>query len=325
MKWADTEETIRLCKLNTKVRAFTESQIIELENRLIDEPANINLQIEIFFWYIDQFDDNDELKYAEKCFERMLWLIENYPDMNEIIASSVCTTGLYISKEQYQMLKEAWLRQVERFPENSQVLGVAACFIAKQYFDEALPLFQKAHRLAPEEDWLNDLVNGCSGAWHNAKDDRERMRISEMMFENSTLALETECSAKMYLTCNNLAHIALEMERPDILRQCLAALLQKDEKREASIYQGLLDVRAGNLVGARKNLLKYKLEHNEPLRTRLMKELFDLGDKEAVFKALETRKHDRAGQQAETEHWLAQLANGQFPDFKNCCQMETTV
>lgn len=327
MRWAGTEETKHKIQLRRNAHALSQIQIKEIEARLIEDPGNLDLRLQIFFWHVQQIDDNDKLRDTEKCFEYTKWLIENNPNMNEIIASTVCTSGTFFSKEQFLVLKEAWLKQVEMFPENSQVLGVAGIFIANNCIDEALLLFQKAHRLALEEDWLSDLVNGCSGAWHNAKDDADRLRISEMMFENGISALESASGANFYHTCDNLAFVALEMERPDILQQCLAILQQMDDihdKRQASIYQGLLDVRAGDLAGARKNLLKYKLEHNEPLRTRLMKELFDLGDKEAVFKALKTRKHDRAGQQAETEHWLAQLASGEFPDFRNCCQMETT-
>lgn len=326
MRYGDVEDQRRHHELRQRAKHMSESEFVFLESRLTEEPNNLELRTLDFFWHFNEVLEEEDLKGSDRYFKSVKWLIENHPSMEEPPFTMLSLSGSHFSDEQLIILQEIWLAHLAKNPADEQIVGGAACLIAHRDINVALPLFQKAFELNPYDDWISRFVLACSNLKHKTEDIAEQTHLADLMFKYGPAAFKTESGVMSHFACDCVANAALESGRFEILKQCIEAMMQMNEPFQriiASAYSGLLNIREGNLKGACKNALKYKLSlHHYPIRTRLMKELFDLGKKKVIVELVRGRRNKNPKRKAERERWLKQLENGQFPDFENCCDAE---
>lgn len=150
-----------------------------------------------------------------------------------------------------------------------------------------------------------------------------RKRFANLVIEYGMRSLESEGNPDDFMLCGFVADMALELERPESVRKCIEIFLAMDyreAKYKAFGYEGLLALREGNIALGRQCLLKCKLdEHEEHTVTQLMKELFDLGERESIVMLIKTLKGKSKERQADKKLWLEQIAKNQLPDLIGYC------
>jgi tetratricopeptide (TPR) repeat protein len=86
----------------------------------------------------------------------MLWMIENHP--NDWITGHV-NIHQKCSGKQFEVLRTAWLHQIDKEPNQGSMIGNAATFLSERDYDTSENLFKSAEKLQPKQsDWSRDLA-----------------------------------------------------------------------------------------------------------------------------------------------------------------------
>jgi hypothetical protein len=115
-----------------------------LDDELVRDPDNVAARVRLISYYHQQM-------IAEPRARHILWLIENHPEAEVFrVASSV--TGMYPdwtslnSPADWERARALWLRQAERYPNNTKVLANAAQALP---LEDSLGLIRRARAVEP--------------------------------------------------------------------------------------------------------------------------------------------------------------------------------
>jgi hypothetical protein len=132
----------------------TPAEASRLESGLVSDPHNVAARARLISYYYQQM-------MAEPRARHILWLIENHPDARIFrVASDVTSMSANWTKlnsdSDWDRARALWLRQIERFPNNTVVLSNAAQALP---MDDSIRLMGRLRVLEPDKPgWTVNLA-----------------------------------------------------------------------------------------------------------------------------------------------------------------------
>lgn len=303
-------------QLWTESRGRSTTEIESLEKELHVDPSNINIRVQLFFYYawLQRMDKEAERQLSK----HMLWLVKNKPSFCGIVGHRLAMTGLYFRPKTFGIIREAWLEQVSLAPLNGTIIGNAASFIAWADIETASDLFERAAELQPEQGWLGTFVIHCHRDLFSSPS-LYHDKIRERIIDVGLRSLNSEPGGAPFMTCEYVSDAALSLGRLDVVRRC-AELLRgmkwhPEFEQKSNVYLGLVALREHDRELAVQLMLVMKRGYGtHEITFRLARELFDAGERESIVQLINSYKGKiRAPMR---NRWLKQIANDQAPDFQ---------
>jgi hypothetical protein len=124
-----------------------------LEEGLDKNPDNLTAREKLIRYYFEEMFTSKMPELEEKREKHVLWLIEHHPE-SELAGSpeaGIMPMGFSGSTEGYQRGKQLWLQEVEKHPDNQQILRNAAQFLSLLDGKIGRGLLEKASALDPSD------------------------------------------------------------------------------------------------------------------------------------------------------------------------------
>ena len=132
-----------LTKLAIEARDINEEEVEKLEEQLNLDPNNLSIRARLLGYYSSSGFRSERGKSSYK--KHAFWVIENKPDSE--LARGPFIDPMLSHALGYPEVKELWLKQVGKDPNNSRTIGNAARFFFLVEPNVAIELFEKAQLL----------------------------------------------------------------------------------------------------------------------------------------------------------------------------------
>jgi tetratricopeptide (TPR) repeat protein len=319
-----------LTMLVVKSKDLTKQEVLNLEEQLIQEPNNILIRAKLLGFYSSGRFDSAQ---AKDSYQRhALWIIGNYPD-NEIAGHFNIELNPITDGEVYLEAKQLWLKQVNKYPQNTSVIRNAANFFLISESAIAEQLLKKAQSLEPKNpEWprqlaqlynLKTIHQEPSAKLDNAKESLRQME--------KTLELIVSERERFYLLADT-AKAAYKSGYPEKAENYAKELLELAQKypldwnygnaiHYANIILGRIALAQNNVESAKQHLLEAGKTAGSPQlnsfgpNMMLAKELLERNETQTVLSYLELCGNFWEMGQEEITQWSELIKAGKTPDF----------
>lgn len=281
-----------------------------------------------------------------------LWLIEHRPEMGDAELLGLTRPEIDPRSEEFRQLKEAWTARVDAGPKNSAVLANAVDFLRGRDDPAAEKLVRNAMPANPDDYKLPLLLTDIFASEFHAHGTSaaRRLELSKKLIDVGSNALvlirkerSDERDADRGELLKRLSYAALETGDLDgaavfakelvlDFGQSSTEFIYDEVAHIGNTILGLVELRRNNLPKAKEHLLTsmrapLRKDYNSLSRieTRLAKELFDRGEKDAVLeylalclnlKNLKEYPESYADEIRALKLWRDQIARGVTPTFE---------
>jgi hypothetical protein len=176
-----SDEEAKEIELAAQSHALTDEQVAKLEDRIRQNPNDIESRASLLgYYYIHQ---HISPILFERQTEHVTWLIENRP--TNPLAGSIYITirkhpdNMWDEEYTYQKIKETWARQVESNPNDVMVVYYAARFVMLEDTDLAEKYLLRARELDPSNfQFIDDIkylrmYKSMESAWDFFKNEKD--------------------------------------------------------------------------------------------------------------------------------------------------------
>lgn len=339
-------------KYAIEAKPLTARELKNLEAALKKNPEDTETRRRLLRGY---YNHADKLTAARKnaAVAHRLWFIENRPEMEKSDIFGFITLYDDAAEQDYQILKTAWLKQIEANPKNMLIR-----LNAVEFFDYAEPeiaekLLLEGQKLDPANyefpllltDLHHHTIN-FSGENLNAEQIKQHRQKAFDAGETALILLKKERSderigkrGELLLKLTKTAYELEKFERAESL--ALELILDFGQSTDypnydnathiGNIVLGLLALRKNDVAKAKEHLL---IAIRAPLRqegnylteidTGLAQKLFEKGEKEAVLEYLklcENLNHFKeyadlyADETQALKKWQQEIKNNKTPSF----------
>jgi thiol-disulfide isomerase/thioredoxin len=307
-----------LTKLAIEARDINEEEVEKLEERLNLDPNNLSIRARLLGYYSSSGFQSERGKSSYK--KHVLWVIENKPDSQLARRPFLEPTLVYAW---YPEVKELWLKQVGRDPNNAGTIGNAARFFFLGEPNVAIELFEKAQLLDTrnyEYPMMLGMLYQTEGKPQKSLEQIER-----------SLSLEPNETEK-FVIITSLAKIAYEAgDRGKAEKYAKEALLMAPKFpknwnygnaiHNANAALGRIALAKGDIEAAKNYLIEAGKTPGSPSlnsygpNMTLAKELLEKNERQIVLDYFELcgkfwKLHDE-----KLKKWSQLVKDGQIPDF----------
>jgi tetratricopeptide (TPR) repeat protein len=317
-------------------RQITAEDAQALEEGLKTKPDDLPAREKLVLYYFQAQLKSRAPELEEKREEHVFWLIEHHPE-SELAGSpetGIMPMSFTGSVEGYQRGKQLWLEQVEKHPDNKQILENASNFLlfadrktARELLEKALALdpgdIETSSKLAQTYDL--DRIEGNSS--------EENKALAEKSLSIRERGLAKAGDEQRFDELGALAKAAFEAGEMEKAEQYANELLQSAPKfkgdwnygnalHDGNTILGRIALQRGDIVGAKQHLLAAGETPGSPQldsfgpNVALAKELLEKGERETVLTYLQScEKFWKMGGK-ELQNWIATIKGGGTPDFR---------
>ena len=276
---------------------------------------------------------NDPSVLAAKR-EHVLWLVQNSPEAEVLGHPEGTIFGLF-DPVGFSKVKDAWMTQLERNPENVTMLGNAANFLALIERESAIKLLQRAQSLDPSNPkWAMELGQKYvhEGLFESRLGSPEAvMQASGKAFAQfeQAYALEDEWGRGALLS--DLAKTAFAADQLTNARKYAEIALQVASSdgdygnriHHGNLVLGRIALREDNINEARNRLIAAGKTPGSPTldsfgpNMALAKELLEKGERAIVLEYFRLCSKFWASEQAkdQLDKWTVLVNGGRIPEF----------
>lgn len=275
-------------------------------------------------------DSDRDQSAKESKREHVLWFIRNSPE-SEILGMPLSQMNHILEPDGYEEVKEAWMSQIDREPENATLLGHAADFFMFGDRRTSIKLLERAQSLEPSNaEWRRKLGHIFSlGIRGPGEGD---LKIAEKALQHFEKAYELAEDSLRDSLLEDLAKGAFSADRLEKARKYAEIMLQNTEAgwnfgnrvHHGNLVLGRIALREGNIEEAKSRLIAAGNTTGSPQlnsfgpNMALAKALLEVGEREVVLEYFRLCskfwKSDRA--KDKLDKWGVLAAAGRIPDFR---------
>ena len=137
-------------------RQLSAQQAQELEKELDSSPEDVSTRIKLlpYCWGVRRATDSAGEEHRKHVF----WFIENHPG-SRVAGTVEMGISQILQGQAYESAKQLWLKQVDAFGDNANVLGNASTFFLLHDREIAEKLLKKAQEIEPDNsEWAGQLA-----------------------------------------------------------------------------------------------------------------------------------------------------------------------
>lgn len=314
---------------------ITAEDVKSLEESLLSNPDSLFVRSKLIHYYFEAGLSSESPELEAKREQHILWLIEHHPE-SALAGSGDAQIDIFAprgSKEAFQRAKASWMQQIERHPDDLQVLHNAAQFFCFSDSKAAMEVLQRAVDLDPNDaETLDLMARVYEGERIQAKSPEDDTALSAKALGLRERELDKLEEPRRYFVLVEVANDAFDAGNMAKAEQYANELLKgvKDgrgdgnygnETHYANIVLGRVALRRGDVSGAKQHLLAAgetpgspNLDSFGPNMT-LAKELMEKGERDAVITYLQSCAEFWKMGGAELQNWIATIKRGGTPDF----------
>ena len=310
-------------------RNLTPEQVASLEEKLAMDPSDAATRTQLLGYYGGRRLVRDQSAKEAKR-EHALWFIRNSPEA-EILGMPFSRVNHILDRDGYAEVKEAWMSQIDREPENATLLGHAADFFMFGDRRTSIKLLKRAQSLEPSNaEWPSKLGHILSlGIRGPGESDP---RFAEEALDHLEKAYELADKSRRDSLLEDLAKGAYSADQLDKARRYADLMLLNSEAgwnygnrvHHGNLVLGRIALREGNIEEAKSRLIAAGNTPGSPQlnsfgpNMALAKALLEIGEREIVLEYFELCSKfwnsDRA--KDELDKWGVLAAAGRIPDFR---------
>jgi beta-lactamase regulating signal transducer with metallopeptidase domain/tetratricopeptide (TPR) repeat protein len=333
-----------LASLFFESRNLTPEKVAELEALVEQDPHDLRSQSLLLTYYMNRQSTDETAR--SKREQTVLWLIENHPDA-EVLGQP--QGQLRRQPQQNDEVAELWKQQLDKHPDNLQVIWNAGNYFLIGYIDQAIDCYELGKSLDPENatKWNQRL-----GQVYEFKMRRSSESEKQVWADESLRSLENayaESRAKSFtFQAPGYPHSTYEFpnfEKATILPRMAKAALKAGDLDKAADYAnqmlsstesnpndgdfiyngnfvlGMIAVQNGNLDAAVEYLLAAGDTSGSPVlnsfgpNMSLAKELLDRGERDVVLAFLKKCMKFWSSEFSPCSRWIQEMEEGRTPDF----------
>lgn len=294
-----------------------------LEKQLEANPGDLASRTQLLGYYWSKFGSKPDREARQKHVQ---WIIENHPEA-VIAGLPYASLDPYIDVQAYPTAKAAWLKQADKFKDDTRVLGNAATFFLVHDRELAKSFLEKAQSNEPDNPhWaerLGQLYSHETLAAHNAEEKQQAAATALKYFEDALKATNGS-SKRMYLLVNatKMAFAAGEAKKAEsYATELLSTSSHGHAVHHGNVILGRLALKAGDIDKAKEHLIAAGKVAGSPTlnsfgpNMALAKDLLEKGETEVVLEYFELCSHFWQDRQGRLEQWTKEVENGNMHDF----------
>jgi hypothetical protein len=297
---------------------LTDSKISQLELNLEKDPFDINSRLTLLHHYLRPRSQTNLLIRLG----HIIWMIDNVPEREEC-RSPLCFLNSQNSEDQFALVQEHWLVQVDKYPMSADVHGNAGYFILFQDIDLGLSLLKQACLLDPQKStWPYFVSQLCWLKSINTSEPTNDNVLAEQIIDFGERALNSDNSEDLALKLMTLAYMALsaihlgEYDKAKSFaskhKKLASSFDITSEMQMSQAVRGLVALRTGDLNAAKKELAQVDHHYVPGLATlRFVRELLEGGETETVLQFLDSVKTLKSFPQA--RKWIRAIKRKEIP------------
>lgn len=315
-------------------KPLTPRQVNVMEAKLKLAPDDVETRRRLIFHYSSQ---NTTAKRQSRI-RHSLWFLQNRPEIFDAAIYGAFSDFDSPADEEYKVLKEEWLRQVEARKSDAAVRLNAAGFVRDVEWQAAEKLLLEGIRLDPNNYKLALELAETYGGQAGDKAGAERTNFLSKAFEQGERALQlltkersVERDAARLGLLLKMAQAAFELGKLDKAKIYATELVLEfsDDSGEAAhrgnIVLGRIALKENNLAKAKEHLLiaarsaiRAPISYFVP-DMELARELFEKGEKQIVVDYLKLceglESFNKEERSKVLRRWQTEIAEGKTPSF----------
>jgi tetratricopeptide (TPR) repeat protein len=317
-------------------RQITAEDAKALEEGLKTKPDDLPAREKLVMYYYQAQLKSRAPELEEKREGHVFWVIEHHPE-SELAGSpeaEIMPMSFIGSIEGYQRGKQLWLEQVEKHPDNKQILENASNFLLFSDRKTARELLEKALALDPGNiETSSKLAQTYDLDRNEGESSEENKGLAEKSLSIREHALTKADDKHRFYELSELAKAAFDAGEIEKAGQYAMELLQSAPKfkgdwnygnalHDGNTILGRIALQRGDIVGAKQHLLAAgetpgspQLDSFGPNMT-LAKELLEKGERETVITYLQSCEKFWKMGGSDLQNWIATIKGGGTPDFR---------
>jgi len=300
---------------------------VSLEEHVKENPHNSVSRTKLLGYYFIKGRQDANAKSAKR--DHVLWLIENDPDA-EVLRLPEGHLNKILESEGYERAKQAWLRAVDRSPENLSVLQNASSFFLIHDPQIAEELLLKGKAL----DANNLQLSQSLGQIYSLQLLRlpagtEKTAIAEKAFRQYEQAYNASEGEERDALLAYLAKTAFAANLIDEARMYANKMLENDTRgwnhgnrvHHGNLILGRIALAAGDIEEAKSRLILAGKTGGSPQlnsfgpNMQLAKELLERGETDAVLEYFDLCKKFWKSPHQKLEQWTEDVKAKRIPEF----------
>jgi hypothetical protein len=300
---------------------------VSLEEQVAKNPNDVDSRTKLLgYYFIKGRQDADAKSNRQR---HVVWLIENAPE-SEVLGLPYSRIDKVLEKEGYDRAKEAWLKVIQKSPEELSVLRNASTFFLLH--DRALSeeLLLKGQALdAKDPKWPASLGQLYSLELMSLPLGPVRKAAAEKAFQQYKLAYELSNAVERDALLASLAKTAFAAGLNDEAKAFATKMLEDDAAgwnrgnriHHGNLILGQLALSDGNVDEAKSRLLLAGKTTGSPQLNSfgpnmlLAKELLERGETAVVLEYFELCKKFWASPHRKLEQWADDVKSNRIPQF----------
>lgn len=318
-------------RVATEGSRLSEAEANALEEALEAKPNDLRSRAKLLGYYFLRHRSSPDAR-ARRA-KHVLWVIEHHPD-SDIAGSPYAQFDPILDADAHAQAKALWRKQVERRPDDVDVLGNAASAALREDGETAEALLERAKALEPRNpDWPRELAHlHHLRARHAPSAEAKKASAEKALAEQEqALALASKATDQFYLL-SDIPDIALEAGKHERARAAAEQLLEEARRHprnwnygnaihKAHTALGRLALLSGDVDQARQHLLDAGKTPGSPQLNSfgpdltLADALLARGERETVAEYLKSVERFWELGRAKTERWVKMIEAGNDPDL----------
>jgi len=303
----------------------------KLEEKLQTEPDNLQVRIKLLNYYFrNRFKSEDA---RAKRQEHVLWVIKHHPEA-EIAGRPQAILDPVLDGVVYQVAKDLWLKQVEAYGRNINVIMNAAKYFAVHDTDISIKLLNKLQKIEQDNPKIYmRLAHMYSLKMRHTYSKDLRTKFAKQALVEYEKALKTVKNKleKFYILPNatKAAFEAGEYKKAELMALELLSESQDNKNdwnygnavHHGNLILGRISLQKGEIEKAKEFLMKAGETPGSPQlnsfgpNMTLARELLEKGEKEIVLKYLKKCSKFWKCDRGRLQKWGIEIENGEIPEF----------
>jgi hypothetical protein len=298
-----------------------------LEAQIAKTPDDVESRTKLLGYYFIKGRQDADAQSARG--RHIVWLIENAPE-SEVLGLPYGQLNNVLEPEAYDRARQAWLRMIEKSPENLSVLRNASSFFLLQDRKLSEKLLLKGQTLdAKDSRWPASLGQLYSLDLTSLPEGEKRKEVAEKAFRQYQLAYEHSNATGRDSLLTDLAKTALAAGQIDDAKRFATEMLDDgaagwnlgNRIHHGNLILGRIALSDGDVDEAKSRLLLAGKTTGSPQLNSfgpnmlLAKELLERGETEVVLEYFALCKKFWKSPTGILEQWTRDVKSKRIPQF----------
>ena len=300
---------------------------VSLEEQVANNPNDVDSRTKLLgYYFIKGRQDADAKSNRQR---HVVWLIENAPE-SEVLGLPYSRLDKVLEKEGYDRAKDAWLRIIQKSPEELPVLRNASTFFLLHDRNISEELLLKGQTLdAKDPEWSASLGQLYSLELMSLPAGPVRKAAADKAFQQYKLAYKLSEAMGRDALLVDLAKTAFAAGLNDEAKAFAMKMLEDDSVgwnrgnriHHGNLILGQIALSDGNVDEAKSRLILAGKTTGSPQLNSfgpnmlLAKELLERGETEVVLEYFELCKKFWTSPNRKLEQWADDVKSNRIPQF----------